>query len=90
MGEVVMPIGKAAQRYGMRGARASAKVNNRFQRLIRVDGEAYTLAQILERVPKPEKTIRAVISHCQVRGQPVTWERLHNIQTKQPKEVSDV
>jgi hypothetical protein len=90
MGEVVMPFGKTAQRYGMRGARAAAKVNNKLQRLVRVDGEAYTMAQVLERVAAPEKTVREVINKCQGRGQPVTWERLHNIKVKPTTEAANV
>lgn len=86
----VMPVGRAASMYGRRGARAAAKVNNRFNRLVRVDGEAYTLAQILERVQRPEKTVREFINRCQGRGQPVTWERLQGIQPKPKKEACDV
>lgn len=86
----VMPVGRAASMYGRRGARAAAKVNNRFNRLVRVDGEAYTLAQILERVQRPEKTVREFINRCQGRGQPVTWERLHNIKSKPTVEAANV
>lgn len=79
----VMASGAVGREYSMRGARAAAKINNRFNRLIRVDGEAYTLAQVLERIgPKREATVRGAIQKWQRRGEPVTWAKLHGIQSK--------
>lgn len=86
----VMASGAVGREYSLRGARAAAKRANRFLYLIRVDGEAYTLAQIVERSGKPEKNVRESIRKWQRRGEPVTWAKLQGIQTKQPKEASNV
>ena len=86
----VMASGAVGREYSLRGARAAAKRANRYLYLIRVDGEAYTLAQIVERSGKPEKNVRESIRKWQRRGEPVTWAKLQGIQPKPKKEVSNV
>lgn len=47
-----------------------------YKRMVRIEGEALTYAQIVERCGQPESLVRARLRAAKACGVPITWEGL--------------
>lgn len=61
--------------YCSRGGKSASPGGQNFK-LVRVEGQVYTMAQVIERTGLPADTARYSVDKLQKAGEPITWEKL--------------
>lgn len=71
--EIVMATGELGRHYSRKGGAAVARKSNRLGKLIRVNGKAETLRDIMHHTGLPESSAMYFINKARRAGKPVTW-----------------